>query len=146
MAKQREILNTTEPDGIEESLRIVNKRRRGKNAADEANDRDAEHVQHIEKGINHSISGVLMNILHTGFVSNLHIASSNIKLAGNQPLHIDVEDVHVTLGFPKGSMPIRRKNRLEGHPFADGIAARIGKDKAQLLDTDVENGMFDLFL
>ncbi|KAG6415952.1 hypothetical protein SASPL_123373 [Salvia splendens] len=40
----------------------------------------------------------------------------------NQSLHIDAEDAHATLGFPKGSLLISLKKRLGGHPFVDMIA------------------------
>ncbi|KAG6405560.1 hypothetical protein SASPL_133150 [Salvia splendens] len=46
MDKRRAILNTTKPD-IELSTRIVNKRRKEKNAADEATDRDTEQKKYF---------------------------------------------------------------------------------------------------
>ncbi|KAG6382939.1 hypothetical protein SASPL_157326 [Salvia splendens] len=122
---------------------LVHKRRKGKNpaAGDAEQQRNAVREMGFRPLLHFSLIDLPGNLAYW-IVLNLHIASSSIKLAGNQPLHIDAEDVHVTLGFPKGSMPIRRKERLEGHPYADGIADRIGKDRAQLLDIDVENEMF----
>ncbi|KAL1557098.1 hypothetical protein AAHA92_12626 [Salvia divinorum] len=84
----------------------------------------------------------LPGILAHWIVLNFEIASSSIVLTSSNKLHVDVEDVHVTLGFPKGSLEIRRKKRLESHSFADALAERVGKDKMQLLDTDVENEMY----
>ncbi|KAL1564174.1 hypothetical protein AAHA92_06551 [Salvia divinorum] len=84
----------------------------------------------------------LPGILAYWIVLNFEIASSSIVLISSNKLHVDVEDVHVTLGFPKGSLEIRRKKRLESHSFADALAERVGKDKMQLLDTDGENEMY----
>ena len=77
-------------------------------------------------------------------LKSLNLARCEIPLSGGDRLTLDEEDVHLTLGFPRGRIQIARKEEYQSNfEFNDMVAARCKKSRYKLNATDVANMIKD---
>ena len=73
-------------------------------------------------------------------LNSLNLARCQIPLCGGGGLTIDEDDVHLTLGFPKGPTPISRPvDKQTEFQFNDYVAERCGKSSYKMIAADVAN-------
>lgn len=71
-------------------------------------------------------------------LKTFNLARCQIPLSGGGSLTLDEEDVHLTLGFPRGSTPISRpRGNQTNFAYNDLVAARCGKTRFKMTAPDI---------